>query len=695
MKRLQDNAIAKLCAWIVLLCATFGAGVFGVRALLSFQSVVTDTWQSGSRYYSARENRYRELVDGVYLTHRLEQLQKKVDDGTADSMTYADIEVLQESRDAIEARFARDSTWFRFCLTDADTGAVVGTNLAEGESMLKAVKDIYRSTVKLTEEALAEYGYYIPDDHGYATAPDDQAGQNAGKAVQPRRLVLEYGVPEKVRDGGIHDEFTEIQLAWEEDRANFDQYLTGFLNLGALSLLALIWVLWTAGHKKERSEIVITWQEKIFFDIYAAAMIAAVVTLAFCTVGVAEQLYWSSASLYAVQRENYASFYDLGVMGAGALFAAGVGCAALLLRTFIVRIKARCLGKTTLLCRVVTWTVRTVHDFIRFLPFTWKLVLAFGFYTILTVFLMAHVYYDGFMLMMYFCIQLVLLLFLSWWAYGYYRLRQGTKTIAKGDLEYQIDTRRMPYDLRLQAEDLNNISAGLSAAVDEKMKSERFKAELITNVSHDLKTPLTSIINYVNLLKSTDQTDPKASEYIEVLDRKSQRLKKLTEDLVEASKASTGVLSVTREKIGMGQLIDQALGEWEEKLTDRRLTLVTTLPEGETWVYADGRHLWRVLDNLLSNCAKYAMEGTRVYLDLERGKGQVSLSVKNISREPLNVPAERLMERFVRGEESRSTEGSGLGLSIARSLTELQGGSFELAVDGDLFKAIVILPQAN
>lgn len=399
--------------------------------------------------------------------------------------------------------------------------------------------------------------------------------------------------------------------------------------------------------------------------------------------------------MYAAQNEDFTTFFDLGVLGAGTVFAAGVGCGALLLRTFTVRLKARCLGKTTLLCRVAAWTVRTVHDFIRFLPFTWKLVLGFGAYVIFAFWLITVGRYDGAFMLMYFFLQLALLLFLSWWAYGYYRLRQGTKTIAGGDLEYQIDTRRMPYDLRLQAEDLNNISAGLSAAVDEKMKSERFKAELITNVSHDLKTPLTSIINYVDLLKTTAQTDPKAAEYIEVLDRKSQRLKKLTEDLVEASKASTGVLSVNREKIGMGQLIDQAMGEWEEKLTGRKLTLVTSLPEGETWVYADGRHLWRVIDNLLSNCAKYAMEGTRVYLDLERGKGQVALSVKNISREPLNVPAERLMERFVRGEESRSTEGSGLGLSIARSLTELQGGTFELAVDGDLFKSIVTLPQAN
>ena len=199
----------------------------------------------------------------------------------------------------------------------------------------------------------------------------------------------------------------------------------------------------------------------------------------------------------------------------------------------------------------------------------------------------------------------------------------------------------------------------------------------------------------MDLLKTTEQTDPKAAEYIQVLDRKSQRLKKLTEDLVEASKASTGTLAVHREKIGMGQLMDQALGEWTEKLEDRKLTVVANLPEGETWVYADGRHLWRVIDNLLSNCAKYAMEGTRVYLDLTRGKGQVTLSVKNVSRDPLNIPPERLMERFVRGEESRTTEGSGLGLSIARSLTELQGGEFHLSVDGDLFKATVILPQAN
>jgi signal transduction histidine kinase len=178
-----------------------------------------------------------------------------------------------------------------------------------------------------------------------------------------------------------------------------------------------------------------------------------------------------------------------------------------------------------------------------------------------------------------------------------------------------------------------------------------------------------------------------------VLDRKSQRLKKLTEDLVEASKASTGALKVNREKLSIDQLIDQALGEYTEKLESRGLNMILRKPEEETWVYADGRHLWRVMDNLLSNCCKYALKNTRVYVELSRGGGQVTLSVKNVSREPLNVPAEQLMERFVRGEASRTTEGSGLGLSIAKSLTELQGGTFELDVDGDLFKVMVTMPQ--
>ncbi len=686
MKKLQCSTAAKVCAVLVLLAAAFGAGVFGVRALISSVSITRSSWQESSRFYSAIDERRRDLVEGIELSQALEELEKQIAEGAANPLAYADAEALREEKARVEEQFSRQNTWFRFRLLTDDGQTLLGTNLKDDEAISRTVKEMHYFSFELWDGSVN----YDPETGDLGLSPSDANPE--GETAPSMKLVLEYGVPEKV-DDSIQDEFSQIWRLWDMDRASFDQYLTGFLNLGALTLLALIWILWTAGHKSGAEEIVLTWQERIFFDVYAVVMIAGIAWLAFGTVWAAEQLYWGQS--YAVRGEDFDTFFNLGVAGAGVLFAAEVGCGALLLRTFAVRVKARCLGKTTLLCRVAAWMARTIHDFVRFLPFTWKMVLGFGAYVMFSFWLNMVGRYDGVFGLMFWVLQLAVELFLSWWAYGYYRLRQGTKTIVGGDLEYQIDTRRMPYDLRLQAEDLNNISAGLSAAVDEKMKSERFKAELITNVSHDLKTPLTSIINYVNLLKSTQQTDPKAAEYIEVLDRKSQRLKKLTEDLVEASKASTGVLSVTREKIGMGQLIDQAMGEWEEKLTDRKLTLVTTLPEGETWVYADGRHLWRVIDNLLSNCAKYAMEGTRVYLDLERGKGQVALSVKNISRDPLNVPAERLMERFVRGEESRSTEGSGLGLSIARSLTELQGGTFDLAVDGDLFKAIVTLPQAN
>ena len=686
MKKLQRSAAAKICAVLVLLAAAFGAGVFGVRALVSSVSITRSSWQDSSRFYSAIDDRRQDLVEGIELSQTLEELEKQIAEGAANPLAYADAEALREEKARVEEQFSRQNTWFRFRLLTDDGQTLLGTNLKDDEAISRTVKEMHYFSFELWDGSVN----YDPETGDLGLSPSDANPE--GETAPSMKLVLEYGVPEKV-DDSIQDEFSQIWRLWDMDRASFDQYLTGFLNLGALTLLALIWILWTAGHKSGAEEIVLTWQERIFFDVYAVVMIAGIAWLAFGTVWAAEQLYWGQS--YAVRGEDFDTFFNLGVTGAGALFAAGVGCAVLLLRTLAVRVKARCLGKTTLLCRVAAWMAGTIHDFVRFLPFTWKIVLGFGAYVMVTFFLIMEGVYNGAFMFMYLCLQLALVLFLAWWAYGYYRLRQGTKTIARGDLEYQIDTRHMPYDLRLQAEDLNNISVGLAGAVDEKMKSERFKAELITNVSHDLKTPLTSIINYVNLLKSTQQTDPKAIDYIEVLDRKSQRLKKLTEDLVEASKASTGVLSVTREKIGMSQLIDQATAEWEEKLSDRRLTLVTTLPEGETWVYADGRHLWRVIDNLLSNCAKYAMEGTRVYLDLERGKGQVALSVKNISRDPLNVPAERLMERFVRGEESRSTEGSGLGLSIARSLTELQGGAFDLAVDGDLFKAIVTLPQAN
>ena len=266
------------------------------------------------------------------------------------------------------------------------------------------------------------------------------------------------------------------------------------------------------------------------------------------------------------------------------------------------------------------------------------------------------------------------------------RIRDMGAALAAGDLEAQLDTEKMFADVKRHAEDLNAIGVGMNKAVEQRMKSERLKTELITNISHDIKTPLTSIVNYVDLLKKED-LPPAASEYLSVLDRQSHRLKKLTEDLVEASKALTGNMAVTLEPIVVNEIIHQAVGDYDEKLAAGRLEVILNTYEGNLMALADGRLLWRVLDNLLSNVCKYALAGTRVYIDLSGRDGRVYLSIKNISRDPLNISADELMERFVRGDTSRHTEGSGLGLNIARSLMDLMGGAFSLSVDGDLFKA--------
>jgi len=248
--------------------------------------------------------------------------------------------------------------------------------------------------------------------------------------------------------------------------------------------------------------------------------------------------------------------------------------------------------------------------------------------------------------------------------------------------------------VKRHAEHLNAIGEGMNKAVEQRMKSERLKTELITNVSHDIKTPLTSIVNYVDLLKKED-LPPAAAEYAAVLDRQSAKLKKLTEDLVEASKASTGNVSVSLAPIVVNEIILQAIGDYDERLTKGRLEVVVSTYEGSLMAMADGRLLWRVLDNLLSNVCKYAMPGTRVYVDLGTREERMFLTMKNISQDPLNVSAEELMERFVRGDASRHTEGSGLGLNIARSLMDLMGGTFDLSIDGDLFKAELTLPAAG
>lgn len=269
------------------------------------------------------------------------------------------------------------------------------------------------------------------------------------------------------------------------------------------------------------------------------------------------------------------------------------------------------------------------------------------------------------------------------------KVLEGIRKISEGDLEFKIDTRELKGDNKKLAEAVNTIGDGLFHAVDDSMKNERLKADLITNVSHDIKTPLTSIINYVDLLKREDIPNERAQNYLAVLEQKSQRLKQLTEDLLEASKISSGNITLQMERINFIELVYQTGGEFNEKFEAKGLTAITKLPREPVVIMADGRRIWRVVENLYNNVAKYAMPNTRVYVDMVAEEERVTLSIKNISQNALNIQADELTERFIRGDVSRSTEGSGLGLSIAKNLTELMGGEFEIYLDGDLFKVSI------
>ncbi len=359
--------------------------------------------------------------------------------------------------------------------------------------------------------------------------------------------------------------------------------------------------------------------------------------------------------------------------------------------TLATRIKTHTLWRNTVIGRVLRLLWRGGRALGTWLPLIWKTALLIAGLSIIEFLFILNGEMDN--VAVFWLVEKVVLVPLTvLFVIGLRRLQKGAAAIAGGQVDYQVDTQYMPGDLGRAAQDLNHIGDGLAGAVEARLKSERFKTELITNVSHDIKTPLTSIITYVDLLEKEPTDNETIREYTGVLSRQAARLKKLIEDLMDASKASTGNLTVRRSPCQLGVLLEQTMGEYAEKAEAAGLELLLEQPESPVTVSADGKHLWRVLDNLMNNVVKYAMPGTRVYLNLTEADRRACITFRNISRERLYVSGEDLAERFVRGDSSRNTEGSGLGLSIARSLLELQGGTLNVTVDGDLFKATVTLP---
>ena len=364
----------------------------------------------------------------------------------------------------------------------------------------------------------------------------------------------------------------------------------------------------------------------------------------------------------------------------------------MLAMTFAARVKAGTFLRTNITVIVLLFMWRCLKAASRFLygvykniGVLWKAIGAYTACVLLLVLSFLGAYREWgpvpFLLLFFAGLAGVCIVALQW-----KRLKDGTEALSSGQLEARIGTENLLPELKKHAQALNGIAEGMNSAVKSRMKSERMKTDLITNVSHDLKTPLTSIVNYVDLLKKEQIEGEAAQQYLDVLSRQAQRLKKLTEDIVEASRASSGAVSVTLEPTDVGELLHQSVAEYAERFAAAELSPQVRVEDGLQRILADGRLLWRVLDNLFGNAVKYSLPSTRVYCEAAVSGNALLIRIKNISREPLDMSLDELTERFARGDASRGSEGSGLGLSIAKSLTELQHGSLNLSADGDLFK---------
>lgn len=441
--------------------------------------------------------------------------------------------------------------------------------------------------------------------------------------------------------------------------------------------IELIYLIYSLGYVKNKEEIYLSWLDKIPLEIlffgYCLLFFVEAALLVMCLSVISVDV---NLCVMLIMLVGYFSVLS-------ALYGAG---------TLLKRIKAHTFFKNSIAYRILKWLVQKYKNIKNTISSNKNLggKIALYFIGIVTVSILIGLIFKEF----------GILLDIVFWIWCYYKIMKevdkfkqihdATEKIYKGDTNIKLDESLYTGVLKELAIYINDIAGGFSNAIKESLKSERLKTELITNVSHDIKTPLTSIINYVDLLKQENIQNEKAKEYIEVLDNKSQRLKKLIEDLVEASKASSGNIKINKEVLNVKELLNQVTGEFEDKFNSRGLNIISKLPEKTVYIKADSRYLYRVLENIYSNVAKYAEENTRVYIDcILEEENTVAIYVKNISKDELNISADELMQRFVRGDKSRNTEGSGLGLSIAKSLTELQDGTFNIYLDGDLFKVAI------
>ena len=499
---------------------------------------------------------------------------------------------------------------------------------------------------------------------------------------------IEYVTP-TAKDFEVYTSYTE-ELSQNEERQLASKFLDAIEPISqnayiilpissAVTILLIIYLLITIGHKDDEKTIELNDFDKIPLEIILIVAVFLIV-LPFIILSQYDRINNAMLSL------GITAYIDVYIVS------------AVVLHTMIKRIKSKTFLKSSIIGQVLIWWIKIFKKILNKIQKVWntitysasvtsKVIIGIGIFAFIWLVIIA-MFSDNKML------PLIIIALICFMLYKiikiikeYSQIENKLKDVYNGNNQTELKEEDFSMVFKSSVKYLNNISNGLENAVQERMKSERMKAELITNVSHDIKTPLTSIINYVDLLKKEDIANEKANEYINILDNKSQRLKKLTEDLIEASKVSTGNVSLNLEKINIVELIKQAIGEFEDKFQNKNLQIIVNCNENEININADSRYMYRIVENLFSNIYKYALENSRVYIDISIVDGtNVVIEMKNISKDKLNISADELMQRFVRGDRSRNTEGSGLGISIAQNLTELQNGTFELKLDGDLFK---------
>lgn len=443
-----------------------------------------------------------------------------------------------------------------------------------------------------------------------------------------------------------------------------------------LLLAMIVYLVWAIGHEKGKDEIQLSGIDKVPYEI--------LITIIFFALGIFVSLGVASVETIIPQK-MLIPLIIISYLGSYGSLAVGTA-------TTIKRLKAKSFWRSFLMYKIYEWAKGKVKKIFKVVSdknsskrkitiFYWGFIIVSG------LIFLATASGVGVLLLLVFWV-LVYILMLKY-IEKVDKINQALKEIYEGNPNVHLEKEELTGVLKQMAEYINDIAGGFTNAIEQSLKSERLKTELITNVSHDIKTPLTSIINYVDLLKQEDIKDEKIKQYIDILNQKSLRLKKLIEDLVEASKVSSGNVKLNIEVIDLKELLAQTIGEFEDRFESKNLKIDIEIPNEEVKIKADNRYMYRVIENLFSNITKYSIDNSRVYISLTKQNDKIKLEIKNISKDKLNISPDELMQRFVRGDKSRYTEGSGLGLSIAKSLTEMQGGKFDINIDGDLFKVII------